>query len=110
MTPVTGGIANGQKDGFVLVTGTAEGFFSPRVPVYGVVGMLQQVGRVFVGKSIGHGVSVTRIVVGQNGLCVISMMNSLIVIEIDGTSCMLWRNESSLLGNHTSKTKKWKGN
>jgi hypothetical protein len=41
---VTGGIADAQEDGLILIPGFLQGFFSPRKPVNGVVGVLEKVG------------------------------------------------------------------
>ena len=43
MTPVTGGITDGQKNGFVLPLGPGESLRPPGIPVHRVVCVLQQV-------------------------------------------------------------------
>ena len=53
VAPVTGGISNGEEDGFVFGAGAGEGFFAPGEPVDGVVGVLEEVGAVFVDELVG---------------------------------------------------------
>jgi len=48
MTPVAGGITNGKKDRFVLLTGKLKCLFGPGVPVDRVMGMLQKIWTFFV--------------------------------------------------------------
>src|SRR5258708_522609 len=55
MAPVTGGVADGNQDGFVFFSGLFEGFRAPGVPVDGIMGMLQEVRAFFVDESIGNG-------------------------------------------------------
>jgi len=43
MAPMTGGVANAQKDGFVLGAGPQQGLLSPRIPVNRIASMLAQV-------------------------------------------------------------------
>ena len=44
VAPVTGGVADRQKNGLVLALRLGQGRRGPRPPVHGIVGMLQQVG------------------------------------------------------------------
>jgi hypothetical protein len=44
---MAGGITDGEEDGFVFPPGFAKSFFVPRIPVYGIVGMLKKVGAFF---------------------------------------------------------------
>ena len=55
MAPVTGGITDGEQDGFVFVSGQSNGLFVPRMPVHGIIGMLEQVRAVGGIESVGHG-------------------------------------------------------
>ena len=55
MAPVAGAIANAQQDWFALRFGAGKGFLSPRIPVYRIVLVLEQVGAFFRGKAIGMG-------------------------------------------------------
>ena len=55
MAPVAGGVANGEEDGFSLPAGLFKGFLPPGVPVYGVLCVLQQVGRALVLQTVRHG-------------------------------------------------------
>jgi len=55
MAPVAGGVADGEEDRPVLSGGGPEGFLAPGVPVYGVVGMLEEVGALFGEEAIGAG-------------------------------------------------------
>ena len=48
MTPVTGGVADGQEDELVALPGSREGLLPPRVPVDRVASMLPQVRRALV--------------------------------------------------------------
>ena len=43
MTPVAGGIADGEKHGLILHARFLERFFAPRVPIHGVMGVLKKV-------------------------------------------------------------------
>src|SRR5438067_5204091 len=43
MAPVAGRVANTEQDGFVLLLCLLQGFFAPWVPIYRVVGMLQEI-------------------------------------------------------------------
>ena len=53
MAPVTGRITDAQQDRQVLCTRTPQGFFSPRVPVDRIVGMLKEVRAGFPVQTIG---------------------------------------------------------
>lgn len=57
MAPMAGGVANGEEDRFVLGARFGERFFAPRAPIYGVVCVLQEVGRAFGNKAVRHRVS-----------------------------------------------------
>jgi len=57
MAPVTGAVAHREKNRLVLAARRFKRFGSPRVPVDGVVLMLQKIRRSFVGQAVGrHGV------------------------------------------------------
>src|SRR6185437_12336496 len=56
MAPVASGIADREQDGAIFFIGKLQGFRSPGIPVYGVVGMLQQIRAGFVNKTIGTAV------------------------------------------------------
>jgi hypothetical protein len=43
MTPVTGGVPDGQKYGFILFGRLVEGLFAPGIPINRVVGVLEQI-------------------------------------------------------------------
>ncbi len=43
MAPVTGGIADGEKNRFILLFGPGKGFFTPGIPIHRVIGVLQQI-------------------------------------------------------------------
>src|SRR5947207_4658318 len=53
MAPVAGRVANTEQDGFVLLLRLLQGFFAPWVPIYGVVGMLQEVWTCLVDEPVG---------------------------------------------------------
>ncbi len=53
VTPVAGRIANGQEDGLVLGPRFLECFRSPGVPVYRIVGVLEQVWAFLIDQPIG---------------------------------------------------------
>ena len=55
MTPVACRIPNGQKDRLVFGAGAGERFWTPRVPIHRIVGMLKQIRRFFGGKAVGEG-------------------------------------------------------
>ena len=44
VTPMAGGIADAEEDGFRLAPGEVEGFFAPGIPVYRIVLVLAEVG------------------------------------------------------------------
>ena len=54
MAPVTGGVADREKDRPLLALGALERLRAPRMPVDGIVFVLEQVGRRFVGEMIWH--------------------------------------------------------
>ena len=54
MAPVAGGVADGEKDGLVLPPGLLKGFRTPRIPIYRVFRVLQQIGRALVCQMIRH--------------------------------------------------------
>src|ERR1043165_6287667 len=54
VAPVTGCIAYRDDYGFVLLLCSLECFIAPRVPIHGVVGMLQEIGTLFVYEAIWH--------------------------------------------------------
>src|SRR2546430_8436427 len=53
MAPVAGRVANTEQDGFILLLRLLQGFFAPWVPIYGVVGMLQEVWTCLVDEPVG---------------------------------------------------------
>jgi len=55
VAPVARGIANGEEERPILGACPFEGLVTPRVPVHGVVGMLQEVGAGLGGETVGHG-------------------------------------------------------
>ena len=55
VTPVAGGVADREQHGPRGLARQRKRLLSPRVPVDGIVGVLQQVGTGFSGKSVGHG-------------------------------------------------------
>ena len=54
VAPVTGRVANAEEDGLILVPGPLQRLLAPRIPVHGIVGVLQQVRGVLSRQSIGH--------------------------------------------------------
>ena len=55
MAPVAGGITDRQQDRLVFCPGTRKCGFAPRIPVDGIVSVLQKIGAGFVGQKItGH--------------------------------------------------------
>jgi hypothetical protein len=44
VAPVAGGVANGEEDGLVELSGGLEGFRPPGIPVHGVLGVLEEIG------------------------------------------------------------------
>ncbi len=52
VVPVAGGVADGKKDGLVLAARLIERLGAPGIPVHRVVGVLQQVRTLFVGKPV----------------------------------------------------------
>jgi hypothetical protein len=64
MAPMTRGVTDTQKHGFVFVPRFFKRIIIPREPVYGIVRVLQKVGRFFLRKTVrvngGHGQRVFR--------------------------------------------------
>ena len=54
VTPVTRGISDTKEDRFVLGAGPRESRFAPLLPVHRIVGVLAQVGRLGVSKTVRH--------------------------------------------------------
>ena len=52
MAPVTGGIANGQKNGLVAVPGLLKRLFTPSHPVYWIVLVLKEIGAGFLTEPV----------------------------------------------------------
>jgi hypothetical protein len=52
VAPVTGGVADRQEDRLILLFGDSESLLPPRIPIHGVVGVLQQVGALLVLKTV----------------------------------------------------------
>ena len=65
MAPVTGGIADRQKDRLFIVNGTGQSPESPWFPVDGIAGVLEQVGAGGIGQSIftfvNHAAGISRV-------------------------------------------------
>jgi hypothetical protein len=53
MTPVTGAIANREKDQLAILFGSGEGFGTPGIPVDGVVSVLEQIRAALPSQVIG---------------------------------------------------------
>ena len=58
VTPVTGGVAHAEEDGFAAGPGLGEGLVAPGVPVHRVVLVLEQVGAGLGGEAVGHQVTI----------------------------------------------------
>ncbi len=54
MAPVACGIADGEQDGFVLISSQLQRFFIPGEPIYRVVRVLQEIRTRFVMELVGH--------------------------------------------------------
>ncbi len=52
MTPMTGSVTNGKKNGLVLISRFLKGLISPGIPVNGIFSMLQQVGALAAGQPV----------------------------------------------------------
>ncbi len=53
---MAGGVTGGEKDGLVFRLRFGEGIGAPRIPVDGVMGVLEEVGALLVGQAVGgHG-------------------------------------------------------
>ena len=56
MAPVAGRVADGYQDGFIFFSCSRQSFWTPGVPIHGVVRVLQQVGTLGMKESVGgHG-------------------------------------------------------
>jgi hypothetical protein len=53
MAPVAGGIPNEKEHGLVFRCGPGESLFRPGMPVYRIVGMLDEIGAFFIDESVG---------------------------------------------------------
>ena len=56
VAPVAGRVSDTQEDRLVLRPGPRQGIFAPGVPVYGIVGVLEEVGTGRFDQSVGVGV------------------------------------------------------
>ena len=54
MAPVTRGIADREKDRFVLPARFREGFFAPWIPVHRVVSVLEKVWRLLLAQTVSE--------------------------------------------------------
>ena len=52
MTPVAGGITDGEKNGFIFLVCFFEGFVTPGIPVDGIIGVLEKVRAFFVNETV----------------------------------------------------------
>jgi hypothetical protein len=50
---MTGGVTDGNEDGFVLFFGPLESVLTPGVPVHRIVGVLEEVRTLFVDQPVG---------------------------------------------------------
>ena len=53
VAPVAGGVPDRDQDGLVLLPGARERLLAPRIPIHGVVGVLQQVRRGLEARRFG---------------------------------------------------------
>ena len=53
VAPVARRVANGQQNQLVFAAGALQGLGTPGVPLYGIVGVLEQIGTGFVNQSVG---------------------------------------------------------
>src|SRR5690606_9916864 len=53
MTPVAGGIADGQKDRLVLPLRLFKGLLAPGIPIHRIVGVLQEIWGFFTDQTVG---------------------------------------------------------
>jgi hypothetical protein len=60
VTPVAGGVADAEENGFVFVMGSLKGFLAPGIPVHRVISVLKQVGTGLFGKAVCHFISIRR--------------------------------------------------
>ena len=54
VAPMAGGVADGEEDEFVFLFREGECLIAPWQPVYGVVGVLEEVGGGFLGEGVRH--------------------------------------------------------
>jgi hypothetical protein len=52
MTPVAGGVADRQQHGLPGLLRKGEGLITPRIPIDGVIGVLQEIRAGFFGEAI----------------------------------------------------------
>ena len=61
VAPVAGRVADREQDRALLAARATERLLAPRIPVHGVVLVLEQVGRRLAGQAVGHWSEATRI-------------------------------------------------
>ena len=54
MAPVAGGIADGEEYGLVLMAGPVESLLTPGQPVHGILGVLPEIGGLFLYQTVAH--------------------------------------------------------
>jgi hypothetical protein len=53
MTPMAGGVTDGEEDRLVFLFRFFKGLIAPREPIDRIIGMLEQIGALFVDQSVG---------------------------------------------------------
>jgi hypothetical protein len=81
VTPVASGIANTEKDRFMLFLGTCKRFFSPGAPVDRIVGMLEQVWAFFVYEGVWSSFFLIA-AVHESHLCVIVLITIINSVQV----------------------------
>ena len=62
---MAGGIADGQKNRFIIRLSFGEGLIGPGMPVYRIVSMLDEIGAFFIDEVVGGHDILLRVAIGN---------------------------------------------
>jgi hypothetical protein len=52
MAPMAGRVTNRKENRFIFYSGFLKSLFSPRIPVYGIIGVLQEIWALFIDQAV----------------------------------------------------------
>jgi hypothetical protein len=61
MTPVAGRVTNREEDRFIFFSGFLKSLFSPRIPIYGIIGVLQEIWTLFIDQTVRSSLFFTQL-------------------------------------------------